>query len=106
MRRLKVIVAILLTMNLLSTITFAEENISGETIVDKFMALNQTVTAEENEENYIEQKVHCTATADDEFREDEVLVVLSKEQSELKQEYNPDDFPGMGVKSVSVLFDY
>ena len=105
-RRLKVIVAILLAMNLLSTITFAEENISEETIVDKFMALNQTVTAEQTEENYIEQKVRCTATADDEFREEEVLVVLSKEQSGRQQEYNPDDFPGLGVKNVSVLFDY
>ena len=106
MKRLRIIIAVLLMLSLLSTITFAEENISEETVVDKFMALNQTVTAEEAEEDYVEQKVHCTATADDEFREDEVLIVLSKEQSRRQQEYIADDFPGLSVKSVSTLYDY
>ena len=106
MKRLRIIIAVLLMLSLLSSITFAEESLSKETVVDKFMALNQTAIAEEAEEDYVEQKVHCTATADDEFSGDEVLVVLSKEQSRRQQEYNLDDFPGLGVKNVSVLFEY
>lgn len=106
MKRLRIIIAVLFMLNLLSSVTFAEESLSEETVVDKFMALNQTDTSEEAEEDCVEQKFHCTATADDEFREDEVLVVLSKEQSRRQQEYNLDDFPGLGVKNVSVLFEY
>ena len=54
----------------------------------------------------VETKVYCEATIDDNFMEDEIIVVLTREQSALQQEYTTDDFEGIPVSQIKVLYDY
>ena len=48
----------------------------------------------------------CAATIDMDFSDNEVLVVLSKEQSRQKQEYTANDFPELEIESIKCIMNY
>ena len=53
-----------------------------------------------------EQKILCTATIEDEFAEDKVLVVLNHKASMELKTYTPSDFPEIDCEEVEDLTDH
>ncbi len=99
MKKFKIIMIAVLLFNMFSGLTFAQPLKTDEEIIDKFLAYSEIQTIEEKDaaELMPEQKLYCTATAQDSFELVEVIVVLTREQSANKQQYTAADFPNINV---------
>ena len=66
------------------------------------------VNAQSNQNNNqsIEEKVYYSGTIDDDFLDDSIIIVLSKEETDRLKDYTIDDFPEIDCKSVSDLMPY
>ena len=108
MKKFKIIMIAVLLFNMFSGLTFAQPLKTDEEIIDKFLAYSEIQTIEEKDaaELMPEQKLYCTATAQDSFELGEVIVVLTREQSANKQQYTAADFPNINVTEVNTLYDY
>lgn len=59
--------------------------------------------AENNQETNTFQKVYCTATLEDEFTDDEILVTVFQEWN--YEEYSVEDFSNIGCVSVEEILN-
>ena len=65
------------------------------------------VTAQESEDDVFEiDKVYCTATIDDDFTDENVIVMLNRETSRKLADYTPEDFPEIECVRVYDLLSY
>ncbi len=65
---------------------------------------NNDIMEDENSLNsYSEEKVYCTATMEDSFNDDCVLVVINHENSIIDRTFTASDFPGVDVKKITFL---
>lgn len=56
-----------------------------------------------NDESITEEKIYYQGTLDDDFNDDKIIVVLSKEETSKYKDYSLDDFPEIDCESVSDL---
>ena len=52
------------------------------------------------------EKTYCTATIDDDFRDDHVIVIFDRATSRKLLDYSPEDFPEIDCVEVSELMPY
>ena len=106
----RIISAFLITIISLSTFTTLSiashiEQISEKYVLDEFnSSLNYSMISNQIELSE-EEKSYCSATLDDDFVSGEIIVVLTKEQSKLKQNYIPEDFPLVNVGMIRTLYE-
>ena len=53
-----------------------------------------------NGQEILEEKIYCNATLDDDFAEDRVLIILTKDASQNNKIYSIYDFPNIGCINV------
>ena len=108
-----VLIAFIL-INMFSTMSFAMgssiDDVSEEQLVEAFLedfkTEDNTISYMNEETEEIDKAEPCDATIDMDFSENEVLVVMTKEQSRLKQEYTASDFPQLNnIVSVRCLMN-
>ena len=87
MKKIFLIISLCIFLNSFSTVTFSADAYDEADLIDKFYEQIDSSQIEE-EQPIEEQKLYTTATIDDAFTESDILVVLSKEQSALQQEYS------------------
>ena len=90
---MKKIFTTVLAIVLVIGIVFAEHSILSQTT---------TASAEENM-NYFEEKSYCSATLEDDFADNRVLVTLKSEVSKEFNSYSKEDFFGISCVSVADL---
>ncbi len=88
---LSILVATIFLLQLIVIQTFANDLIVEKTLMS--METN-TVT---------EEKVYCTATLDDDFADDCVLIVIDHANSIVDRIFTKVDFPGVDVKEITYL---
>ena len=109
-KKLTIITVICLCLNIFSCFTLAEvvqEDTSSEEILSAFeeTVLNESyVEPEETEQEDV--TVPCTATLDDNFDENLIIVYIKKEYSALQQTYTVEDFPYLELSGVQTVFEY
>lgn len=57
----------------------------------------------ENHETIVEEKSYYNGTIDDDFSDDKIIIVLSKEETNKYKDYTTEDFPEINCKSVKDL---
>lgn len=50
-----------------------------------------------------EEKIYCTATIEDEFADDRIIITLNKNESKKLKDYTPEDFPEIELSSIQDL---
>ncbi len=85
---ISIVISVIVAFQLMPMTVFANNDIAEDEIL-----LN----------SYSEEKIYCTATMEDSFNDDCVLVVINHENSIIDRTFTVSDFPGVDVKKITFL---
>lgn len=88
---LSIIIAVIIVLQTTSIVVFADNSINDD--------VNSVIVSDIS----VEEKTYCTATLDDNFADDCVIIVIDHENSIVDRIFTSADFPGVDVKEITYL---
>lgn len=68
--------------------------------------VTQEQQTEQTEQTELDKAPPCEVTIDDDFEDDKILVLLTREESRKQKQYTAEDFPELDIENISVLIKY